>query len=336
MANGTWTAAERLNVQNMVEQMGMDASIMRQYRYDPVTFNALKENQVAMVTPIEGKEKDDKLTVHWVEHAKDGTMPEDCTTDCDFTGEEAGAYSKEYDLTNCVSYNFSVKESTFRSSYFGQEETLAKLFLTATLEIRKQLNIEAINFLNSNFFTSNYAPSGWTNDATGITVPAAEFNPSLFSQLVPIGSRNQMRDFLIIGGLGMHPMTWEAAMQTDAESRNKLGTQKVPYLDIDQLDVTLNTGMPTFLVDPSAYAIGMKNRYDVGELVDRGYEGKVHYSIPDPVLEGVRYDVSERKSCDTKHDDIIHYSVEAKVEHFISPSSVRDTSNTGIIKLLKG
>lgn len=333
MANGNFDTSDLLSMQVKLRELGSTESVMRQYAYDPVVFRALRENQVARLSGLENKDKDNTVTVHWIEHAKSATDPKACTTTCDFTGERAGTYSETYTLDDCVEYIFQSDEDTFRTSYYSPEEELARQFLTADLELAKQANSKSITFLDANNAASNYLPGGWTNDSGDIVVPTADWNPSMYAKFKVMSVRNKMPNFTMISGLGLHDVYWEAMHKTDAELMNKLGTQRLPYFDLEDLDVAV-ADMPTFLVNNGTYAIAVKNRYNPGEIKDHGHDGRRSYSIPSQFVPGLYFDVNERKSCGADPDDVVtHYRCTMRLKHFTMPKSIRDNDNTGILKL---
>ena len=124
MTPGDFTCAGLVNVQIRAEEMWQDAAFQNEYKAQAVAAQAVLTEQTARVEPTENSEKDNVVTVYWVDDCSDTVT--DCTDDCTFDGTEAGSSCKDYEITLCREDILKIKEKIFRTSNLTFEETLAR------------------------------------------------------------------------------------------------------------------------------------------------------------------------------------------------------------------
>lgn len=348
MANGTWTSANRLRAQVMADQMFVDGDpqVRHLTMNDFGTIGALLARQTANVSPLQTQPggKRENVTVHWVEHIPD-TVADPCAAGCDFSGDQAGSYSENKDLTGCVEYTFSLDESKFHDSYVDAEMALAKQLLVADYTLSDDLNAKALAFLDANIGISEYdLQSQTSNLAAGITIPAASWNSALFAQLSTAAKLNRFPTPFIVGGVSLSEQAF--LQQTDttegAAGRIARWNQFDIFYDTDANGLGGDSDNASFMVNAGSYAVAVRN-HNAPQIIDMGYEGRVKYSIQSRFLPGVSWDVYERKACTNGGEDTItHYNVKSRVGFFLAPQYTQkdgtstEPNNTGILKLLQG
>jgi hypothetical protein len=348
MANGTFTSSAILRAQLKGEQMfaAGDPQVRHLMMNDFGVAKALLESQLANVEPLQrsANGKDQNVTIHWMEHVPQA-LADPCAADCEFTGDESGTYSENKDLTDCVEYTFSIDESKFHNSYFDPIDSLAKQFLVADHVLANDLNAKALAFLDANIGISEYdLPSQTSNLAAGITIPAASFNSALFAQLQTAVKLNRFNAPFMVGGISMSEQVFLQQTDTTEGAAGRLqrwGTMPL-FFDTDADGLGGDSDNASFIVNAGSYAVAIRNTAPETPM-EMGFEGRRKYSIPSRFIDGVRWDVFERKVCSNAGEDVTtHFLVKARVGFFLAPQytqkdgGVGEPTNTGILKLLQG
>lgn len=337
MANGTFTSSALLRVQAKARQMFAqnDPQVRHLMMDDFGTIRGMLARQMADVTPFnrDSAGKDRNVTVHWLEHVPQA-LADPCEADCDFTGQEAGSYSEDKTLSDCVEYAFTVDESKFHNSHFGAEDALAKLFLVADHTLAANLNADAKAFLDANIGTSTYQPSAASaNDATGLSIGAPNWNSALFAQLQTTVKRNKFNAPFMIGGIQLAESAFLQQTDTEAGAAGRIqrwGLFDI-YYDTDANGVGGDANNSSYILNAASYAVAIKNNETatpVEYMADRR-----KYSFASQFLPGVSWDVYERKECVGVEDVKTHYLFKARTGFFLAPKYSQAATNTGILKL---
>lgn len=336
MANGTFTTAARLKVQLQAEEMFSQGNPRLGHMTEDLgTARALLNQQTAQVgEAFGGANKDDQVTVHWLEHNPTAVV-DPCDNACDFTGPRAGSYAKDYALNDCISYKFSVGENVFRTSQFEAVQEMAINMLEADYALARQLNAKGIAFLNSNIGTSEWTATlsslASASDATGVSIPGASWTSAIFAEFAIQAKQNRMPSPFMIAGHKLWEADWLKELDTTDGAQGRMArfsTMDVQY-DVDGL--LADTDFPAYMVNRGSYAVAVKNREE-GGVRDLGYEGRVAYTYASQFIPGLTFDVFERKVCETPGQTTTHVLVTARVGHFIAPTASQKATNTGILK----
>lgn len=332
MPNADFSASTRQKIRVKADGMFADGNRRMLHLNEGFeTINALLARQTANVDPLQDPRKDDQVEVTYVQKLNQ-TVTDPCTDDCNFNGEQAGTYAKTYNLADCVQTNFSINDAVFRGNDHELEEELAVQLMEADYALTKQFNTKAVAFLNSNIGTSERTVAIATaNDASGVVVPQANWNTSMFAHLSLLARYNGMPSSFIIGGSELWVQDWLTTRDTSdgAQGRlNRFGTFDIFY---DLEGFITDTENPLYMVDASAYAVAIKNR--VQGTRDLGYEGRGESTWQSRFLPGVTWDVFTRKTCTSPGQTTTHYQLRARTGLFTAPADQAINTNTGILKV---
>lgn len=330
MANGDFTSAVILNTQIKLETASTDPklnNVLRTYS-NPAhkTLKALLDNNVTgWTTPLEAKDKDNTVVVHWLE--KTGVAANNCTTTCDWTGNEGGSYSEEYTLSCLKQDSFKYTSDTWRTSQYDEVEYRAVMFLQIMNKLIAAANTAAIAFLEANFGVNAYPESFTVNGSDETEVPAANLTPALWAHLSGVKEVNDMTNAFLVSGSALYTTEWLAMTDTDATGQQRINDTPI-YFDLKGLST--DADMPTWLVDPASYAIANQSRYEATPVMDK--LNRSFYSVQDPFGLGLTFDVIEKVACETDEEIATSVLVKLRLGFFAAPVSVVNTDNKGILK----
>jgi hypothetical protein len=342
MADGTFTADALSKLQmRMADMMAVPGSVNRLYAgYDPVTAKALRENAQQRNIEVRTKgaggiDKRRTVTVAWIEQDT-VTVNNGATVACNPTGEEAGSFAQDYTLDAGLNGTVMYDERDSLSNVTSLEDARAQQLLQLDYALSVELNTRAIAFLDANIGTSNYAPTFATlNDATGITIPIANYLVDLSSHFQLSNIMNNLNGGLTIAGPKFW-LLWDQAMKTVLNADGKEGKARIDdifglYFDIKGL--AADTELPIYQVSPFSYAIVDWNEAPTTGVRELSSD-RVLYKVPSQFLPGVMWDIVERKTCVNEKYDAYKWTASLESKIFLNPKSVNDANNSGIVKWL--
>jgi endonuclease III len=338
ITNGTKTASALLALQmEMTKALNTDTSVNRLYKnFDPATAKAALANQAAKIEF--SKEKEQSMKIVWFEQVETA-VEETATTECDFTGAQGGTDAQTNVLDAAINTTFSVNSKDQRTNEISEQQEIAQLMLQHMYQHAKNINAKVLAFLEANIGTSAWAPSGYTNNASGIVVPAVDYNDNLMSKIARIEILNNLMGSFAVTGGDFYDAYFNAekkfANADGKDNRNRLDAINWVF-DIRGLGAVAN--QPIYMVSPFAYAFANKARdiFPMGAPRESRAGDKVYYSLQNPFLPGVYHEVTERYDCLENAYDTTHFAIDTQFKGFMNPKSANASTNTGIIKLFKG
>ena len=253
------------------------------------------------------------------------------------SGAELGSDSKDYTLSFCKEYSFTVDEMSFRGNELTMDEVVAKGFLKADKALSEAITKSGVSRLES-FKGTNLIDGGigTVNAATTETdVAAADWNAQMFAYLYRIGIQNQMSNpFLLSGNNLFEDRLTTMLAESNANGKGNANLYKLmrTYFDLFTIDALNDPKLKTYMVNRGAVAFASKVHYGA---VPTKYEGagQSRFSIASRNLDGVRYDVFYTNRCSgitIKHD----FKVIATYDYFLNPTGC-DAGRTGVLAFNK-
>lgn len=231
----------------------------------------------------------------------------------------------------------------------------------AMSNIRRALNIRAVNFFNANaqvcldteVANIDNGNGAWAVNADTITIelPTADAKDPDALALVDsvILNNNFYGDYYLLSGrFNWYQQVYNAGFRNlNDNERNQLATYNAHnmFFDVRDLDATL-TGRNTFAVDPWAYTIWnriyskstepMQRDSDIGALWEFFIEDPFLQILqPDGTMAPLRYEVVYQKVCqgrdaNTRHNDLHRFEVKFLGGIAVAPAGI--DGETGILK----
>lgn len=232
---------------------------------------------------------------------------------------------------------------------------------SAMSNIRRALNIRAVNFFNANaqvcldteVANIDNGNGAWAVNADTITIelPTADAKDPDALALVDsvILNNNFYGDYYLLSGrFNWYQQVYNAGFRNlNDNERNQLATYNAHnmFFDVRDLDATL-TGRNTFAVDPWAYTIWnriyskstepMQRDSDIGALWEFFIEDPFLQILqPDGTMAPLRYEVVYQKVCqgrdaNTRHNDLHRFEVKFLGGIAVAPAGI--DGETGILK----
>lgn len=231
----------------------------------------------------------------------------------------------------------------------------------AMSNIRRALNIRAVNFFNANaqvcldteVANIDNGNGAWAVNADTITIelPTADAKDPDALALVDsvILNNNFYGDYYLLSGrFNWYQQVYNAGFRNlNDNERNQLATYNAHnmFFDVRDLDATL-TGRNTFAIDPWAYTIWnriyskstepMQRDSDIGALWEFFIEDPFLQILqPDGTMAPLRYEVVYQKVCqgrdaNTRHNDLHRFEVKFLGGIAVAPPGI--DGETGILK----
>ena len=333
MAAGDFSPSELAVVQVVADRMWADNRTRPDYEAKVEAFKAIKAEQTATVTMIEG-EKDITAKVIWINGCDIATAA--ITDDCTLTGSELEVESTNLALTLSRKCGFAVKEKLFRTNTFDRTDAIAKGMLKAMKELDEYIAKQGITRINSFGGTVNAYGDLGTLAAGVVTIPGANWTIDLVPDLILTGALNRFTNPYIISGSNLWKAWWNAKKDSgnlDGKGDNERADEYRTYFDLINMDVVTSPDKKTFLVDRGAIAFASKAHYGATPVQYIGF-GQLRYSMASNSLPGVRYDVLYTNSC-TSNEVTHKFELQAFFDYFLNPIGCT-AGNTGVLVLKKG
>lgn len=231
----------------------------------------------------------------------------------------------------------------------------------AMSNIRRALNIRAVNFFNSNAQANldtevasiDNGNGAWAVNADTITIelPTADAkDPDALALVDSVVLNNNFYGdyYLLSGRFNWYQQVYNAGFRNlNDNERNQLATYNAHnmFFDVRDLDATLG-GRNTFAIDPWAYTIWnriysastepMQRDSDIGALWEFFIEDPfLQIMQPDGTMAPLRYEVVYQKVCqgrdaNTRHNDLHRFEVKFLGGIAVAPAGI--DGETGILK----
>lgn len=370
------TASTSLTILNRVRAMFNPANTQNeaQWRDDNTTIKALATRQQIRFIPImddAGRCVDFKI---WFPDMSDGARSvtysgstPDSGADCSLdAGTTIGTLGKTYSPNVFINDNFNVSDALCNN-----EATFAELVALGLSQkirnIRRELNKQAITFLNTNASASTdtiVTGEGKPFSKTGaITyVPTAQWqSQSIVMNMGLLAKSNRLPDFMIIDGTNMYAQEWMSKFLQLNDQERSIGaiynTIRNNYF-ADLLELNTEVGAEaTFMVNPYMVGFFNKSKFSINPVTIDASQGMQAFSIEDPELMYMRrelvgnqvvttqqpviYDVYSKRVCDDTRDanGYITYSTTFEVKFaggfILGPAGQSPNHINGILKLVK-
>jgi len=322
-------------VRTKMSAMFKDAEYQREVQPEVDIVNGLVNMQTADLRPFDQREKKAKVKVYWVE-ACDGAV-QDCTTDCDWSGENVSSACKDYEISQCKESNFTIDDSAFYDNYVGFQEAVAKGLLKHTTNLDNWINTQVISALDS------FAGENLYTKGPGVVTPATTYidapfwTPSLMSYFAKVRKRNYIPMAKMFSGENFFDDYWNAqADQANANGKGALNKFDAFgwMFDITNFDDVLGD-KKSLMVSPHSAAFVSTNRVLRTEEILNGAD-VIRFNVPSQNIPGVIYDVYYRTTClNAGEDTVHHWRVVARMDVFQSPV-ICDNGNSGILSFTCG
>ena len=255
----------------------------------------------------------------WVGGA-DHTLDHSDTTPRDFAacgpaaGDDLDTVSLSYDIDKHLEMDVQCSDNLCGNDV-EFNELAAKTLLSAMKAIRKQLNTDAIDFLEANNMTNGSSYGGYTQ-AGDITYVPGTWDSTILSVFNIHAAQNEIQNWRLLNGTNLAEHYNNAQFQRLNDDQRSFASQlaSIP-MDWDILDLDANVGTPTtFLYNPNM--IGFINMVNYDTPIPTpipGLDNVYGYYVEDPELmyrhvdrlgnvsmRPVRYDVVYAATCDGK------------------------------------
>ncbi len=336
MPAGDFSCADLVNVQIKAEQMWAEAAFKKEYQAQAVAAQAVLAEQTANVTPTENSEKDNIVTVYWVDDCSDTVG--DCTDECTITGTEAQASCKDYEITLCREDTLVIKEKVFRNTALSFEEVLARQWARKIQKLDEDIAKTVVAKIDSFSGVNAYTGGIGTVVGTNTYIPASYWTPEIVAYLSQVAVLNKSSDAYLLDGDNLFQQEILAAFKQvqpgDAADLPMLQAFR-KYFDLFNMNAVLAPDQKTFMIDKGAVAIASKNQYGSSPVTISNGANITRFSVPSINLPGIVYDVVYKTEC--SGSDIIHkYKFIARFDVFLNPASECDPDNTGVLSFICG
>lgn len=255
MTEDAWADNQRA-IENDVEADSLATFIGRQ--------NKLGEAFVRKLT--DPKKDNADVRVMWVDFCGDAAQDCDADNYCNgIDGAEPGIDFKDYNLTQCITDDFKLSETTFAGSFTDMEDYIVKTQTRKITNLLNLLNTKLLLFLHANA-GFNRGDNGLVFNVTNQTeVPAAQYADAdlITNMMIDAKQSKVIRPYGLSGTRALYKTYLDAQLDEEDVAGGRKRTR--------QLDITFDMfGFPnagaavqnsTFLVTPYAAAFVNKNYY---------------------------------------------------------------------------
>ena len=331
MAAGDFSPSVLLNAQAKIQEMWQSPGPWAaEFQKPVVTLETLLARQTARVTPVLVGNKNIGQNVYWMKSGVDsvdydGASP---SLTCDLaTGQQLESDSATYTDNRFVVSTVAVNDDDLQKNVFSVEDITAQAMIKAMNDIRKKLNVVAVNLLNSNSQANLDSSVGdidlgngaWAENADGITIelPKADArNEDALAEVDAICSNNDLYDFFMVSGrFNWYNSAYNAQFRALNDDQRSIQATYAPFnmvWDLRDMDSALS-GSYSFAVNPNAFVIWNRVYSPSNVPMQIDYD-KWQYYIEDPglmIMENgrmrpVRYEVVYQKACGGRHSTTAH------------------------------
>lgn len=318
------------------DKMWSDDMMQADFKANVDIVNAVRSEQNAKVSLLEQSEKDVDVRVHWLNMC--GQTAVDCDTDdCDLAGPELGSDNKDYSLSVCKQFKFTVDEMTFRTNDYSMEQAVAVGMLKADKALAEAMAATAIARIES-FKGVNTVTDGVGTINVGTTetdIATADWTSRLFAYLHRVALMNEFSNPFLLSGSNLYEDDLVVRLsQANAEGKGDANLFKMfrKYFDLFNIDSANAPNYKTYMINRGSLAFASKVHYGAVPTRYIG-AGQDRWSIASRNLPGVRYDVFYTNRCSNKtmkHD----FKFIAQYDYFLNPTGCVDT-RTGVMAFNK-
>jgi hypothetical protein len=306
------TTAELAASQFKLDQMALDAVLMKQYQPQVSGLMKLLQNQTASInearTALADSEKNrlggTKVYMNWV--TTSGIVEEAISVDCSLSEPELGSGSQAYDLTSEFKTGFSIDTDAIKTSIYSVEELVARGMLAAMQVLDEGWAKRAIAKLDAFGGVNAYTTATAVYAAGKTTIPSANYNEQLFPYFAHAAEVNRMKNYFVIDSGELFNGKFLADMnRANGEGKGMANLYDSFDIAFDMVNfsraaVTSNT----MLVDRNSLAFVTRTKYN--NTIPLDVVNQKRYKIASKTLPGVFYDVYYQESCDGTTGNIKH------------------------------
>lgn len=350
---GVFTTSQLYPVLESINRMWADPRSNRDM-YEPTeVVRAIAENQKVTLNPVLINNSCVAYKVAWLTRCDtEATDISDDTasSSCALTGDEIDSNNATYEPSGTLSDSFTVWDDDC-AGLFSFEDKVAKGMLDSQKNIKKKLNIAALNFLHANTDDNSHLVGNIENVASvGSYFPDSDWTPDLIAQMAEVAIMNRIKDPAFVTGSNL----WGTKFNANYEFQNddtkdrilKLNHFRDWYWDLETVDVTLGT-KSTIMFDKGAVAAFGKNEYSWTAPKDmKDSLNTITYSMPDMELRYMnggsavpfRYDIESQVVCKTLAGGVKKWGrvflLKLQYGFILSPEDC--AGKAGILEFIKG
>ena len=345
MAAGDFLNSVKKALQFKVDQVWQAERRNQEFVADIGTIQAIRDNQNAQVSLIEGTASmdNDAVEISWLQ-TSGITGTEDSAAACTPTGTELESAKQNYTLSfdKQVATPLKVKRwGELRDNIMDADSQVAIGLLKMAKELDEQINLSAQARLVS-FKGQNKMPTG---TITGFDVTAAntyitdaKWDESLFTELMIMNKWNKFSNPFMIHGLNYLANATDFAFDSrnDDERDKILKLTQFPHYFDPVTFASQSISANSYMVDANALAFASKT-YHEGRTAPKA--DVVLFTFPSQNLPGVEYDVTLTTVCEASENGRREtysdtYQMRAKYDIFNAPTIT--TGDTGVLEIIKG
>jgi len=295
IVGGVFSETVLKNIQIKADEIWQDRIQKQDQLGDVETIKALKENQTAKITPIEGR-KDVDVEISWV-NACD-VDDRECNA-CSMPYTELSTNRETYSLDICREAGFRVNDNDLRDNVHDPEELVAEGLLASDRVLCEYLNIQAINWLNANKGVNAVTVGKGVVVGNDTFVPAHLWDAGLLAYFKRCAILNRFLDPYLISGNQLFESRWNSEKDAgNADGKGDLAkflTFK-NYFDLAVIDTVNTPDLVTYMLSKGAFAMANKTYFGPGitKYMDRHV-----WSVPSKYVPGLSFDVEYMNACDS-------------------------------------
>lgn len=295
---GDFTCGDLPIVEVKIDQIWADSAQKIDFITNVQATEAVHANQTARLEVLEGSQKDRQLKIMWLAMCQ--SMLADCGDMCTPGGPELESDCKEYALNLCQSAGFTVRETAFRNNIWTPEEVIARAFMQADKELSIWTDEQVILALDSYAGVNQFDTGLGTVCGHDTWIPAAFWTPDLLGYFLEAAVMNDQNNSYGISGHNLYSQNWTAMMNAGNASgsgaKNMMEAMKM-YFDLRNLDRVLGA-KKTFVVEPSAMAIGTKNYYSTTHREISNGADITQWAVQSKILPWIIDDITYKTRCE--------------------------------------
>lgn len=336
---GNFSPALLQKVVAKMDAIWADNQTVNDYVPNVEVLTAIRKEQTAKLKTIEDPEKDKVLKIIWVADCSTGVSDcEDDDDNCDFSGPEAEAKSKDYALDECSSVKFSIEENVFYTSELNQAEVLAVQMLARMKELDEYLAQKTVTKLNSFVGVNQYEDGIGQVDGVTTYIPANYWTPDMYGYFNMVKTINKLNNPFLVHGENLYQQNWMLMNEVGDKAtsdKNKANSMR-SYWDIFNIPL-MNTPLKvSYMIAKGAVAFANKARYPLNN--PRVWQFGKRWSIESKGLPGVYYDVFYKERCvmvDGEEKIYYDFKIRAKYGVYLNPFGCNEDV-TGVLKFVCG
>lgn len=300
---GDFTKSEHLNFLLKIDEIWDDAKQKDVYIAHVDAAVQLIENQTARFEVLQDRNKDNYVTIAWINPC--GIVTSDAGTDCDLSGPLIESDSQDYEFTLSQKVDFSVDEETARTNIFEVDEVVAKAMMKAIKELDEWWNMRILmryhEFAGANapVIAGVANPFTWDNANQTSNLPSANYDVKMMASLMKQQNLNNVSSAFFVDRGELFEPWWNAKI----EKMNLDGAgdaERIKAIDLAFDMWGFNKAGLTesmFMLEQNAVCLVTYNRHGDKPEVLGGKVQQTRYTVPSKNLPGVKYDVFYQLSC---------------------------------------